>query len=346
MVPVNELQREFSAFINNMDVRLGAFVLADLPETFDKEDGTTVKFPKDFGPRSLPMLELFVLSQFSSPEEVIDPDNRRFAEGLIRYLGETYLRAIGGAWDHDKETGNGMPFIRPDTEEGPAKGEPIPILGIVLAAVDARTAEIFTAVLDKAKVNLGGNGEPRRICTGLSMGLLNAENSSEEEVEFLSRFIGTVEPGIAAWTQEQAEPSSWAFERESLARLGRQLRVRYDSRDEMMSEDETPFVAGAMRFIGETIRRIGFGQWRYGAQLEADDPRSGQPYIRFLIGDQNLDIVPWRLAQTSLEDSDSIASALDTIIEMREAEAAEAEASPSEVEASPSEVNPPEADQS
>lgn len=324
---MNELQREYYAFINNMDVRLGAFVLADLPETFDNEDGTTVKFPKDFGPKSLPMLEFFVLSRFSSPDEVIDPDNRRFVEGLIRYLGETYLRAIGGAWDHDEETGNGMPFIRPDTEEGPLKGEPIPVLAIILAAVDARTAEVFTAVLDKARENLGGDGSPKRNCTGLAMGMLTAENSDEEEVEFLSRFIGTVEPGIAAWTQEQADPSSWAYERESLARLGKQIKVRYDSREEMMSEEETPFVAGAMRFIGETIRRIGFGQWRYGANLEADDPRSRQPFIRFIIGDQNLDMVPWRLTQTALEDTDSIAAGLDTVISMREEEAANEEAS-------------------
>ncbi|TSI19681.1 hypothetical protein [Brevibacterium aurantiacum] len=319
---MNELQREYYAFINNMDVRLGAFVLADLPETFDKEDGETVPFPKDFGPKSLPMLEFFVLSRFSSPDEVIDPENRRFVEGLIRYLGETYLRAIGGAWDHDEETGNGMPFIRPDTEEGPLKGEPIPILAIILAAVDARTAEVFTAVLSKARENLGGDGAPKRSCTGLAMGMLTAENSSEEEVEFLSRFIGTVEPGIAAWTQEQADPSSWEFGREALVRLGKQLKARYDSRDEMMTEDETEFVAGAMRFIGETIRRIGFGQWRYGAHLEADDPRSRQPFIRFRVGDQNLDMVPWRLAQTALDDSNSIASGLDTIISMREEEAA------------------------
>lgn len=327
MVPVNELQREFSAFINNMDVRLGAFVLADLPETFEKEDGETVKFPKDFGPKSLPMLELFVLSKFPNTEEILKPENRRFFEGLIRYLGETYLRAIGGVWDHDESTGNGMPFIRPDNADGPAAGEPIPLVGIVLAAVDQRSAEVFTAVLDKARELLGGDGQPRRKCTGLSLGVLNAENSSEEEVEFLTRFIGTVEPGIAAWTQEQADPSSWGFDRESLARLGKQVAVRYDGPDDMIAEDETPFTAGAMRFIGETVRRIAFGQWRYGAELEADDPRSKQPFIRFVIGDQNLDLVPWRLIQAALENDDAIASALDAVIEMREQEAAEADES-------------------
>lgn len=321
---VNELQREYTAFINNMDVRLGAFVLADLPETFEKEDGTEVPFPKDFGAKSLPMLELFVLSRLASPDEALAVENRRFVEGLIRYLGETYLRAIGGAWDHDEENGNGMPFIRPDTEEGPAQGEPIPLVAIVLTAVDQRSAEVFSTVLDRAREKLGGTGEPKRQCTGLSLGMLNAENSSREEVDFLSRFTGTVEPGIAGWTQEQADPSSWTFDRDSLARLGRQLAARYDSRDEMMSEEETPFVGGAMRFIGETIRRIGLGQWRYGTNLEHDDPRSGQPFIRFVVGDQNLDLVPWRLAQTALEDSDSIASALDAVVEMRQQEAAEA----------------------
>ncbi|WP_210603372.1 hypothetical protein [Brevibacterium oceani] len=324
---MNELQREYSAFINNMDVRLGAFVLADLPETFEKEDGETVKFPKDFGAKSLPMLELFVLSKFPDTETILKAENRRFFEGLIRYLGETYLRAVGGVWDHDETTGNGMPFIRPDTADGPAAGEPIPLVAIALTAVDQRSAEVFTALLDKAREQLGGDGSPRRQCTGLSLGTLTAENSSTEEVEFLTRFIGTVEPGIAAWTQEQADPASWGFDRESLARLGKQVAVRYDSREDMMTEEETPFIAGAMRFIGETVRRIGFGQWRYGTDLERDDPRQKQPYIRFVIGDQNLDLVPWRLIQAALEDGNAIASALDAVIEMREQEATEAAAS-------------------
>lgn len=92
----------------------------------------------------------------------------------------------------------------------------------------------------------------------------------------------------------------------------------------MVSQEETPFVAGAMRFIGETVRRIGLGQWRYGTEFEDDDPRTRQPFIRFVIGDQNLDLVPWRLIQAALEDSEAIASALDAVIEMREKEAAEA----------------------
>ncbi|NNV10115.1 hypothetical protein ETC03_28665, partial [Geobacillus sp. MMMUD3] len=134
---------------------------------------------------------------------------------------------------------------------------------------DQRTGGIFTAVLDRAQQELGD--AERRTSTGLSIGMLTRQNSTEEEVEFLSRFIGTIEPGIAAWTKEQADPESWALDRDSLVRLGKQLAVRYDTRDEMMADDEVAFVAGAMRFIGETIRRIGLGQWRYGADLEADD---------------------------------------------------------------------------
>src|SRR5699024_11604171 len=111
VVGVNELQREFTAFINNMDVRLGAFILADLPETFEKEDGETVKFTKDFGPKSLPMLELFVLSKFSGTEAILEAVNKRFFEGLILYLGETYLRTIGRVWDRYETIVNSMPFL-------------------------------------------------------------------------------------------------------------------------------------------------------------------------------------------------------------------------------------------
>src|SRR5699024_1170817 len=89
-------------------------------------------------------------------------------------------------------------------------------------------------------------------------------------------------------------------------------------------QEETPFVAGAMRFIGETVRRIGLGRWRYGTEVEDDDPRSHQPFLRFVIGDQHLDLVPWRLIRAPLEDAEANASALDAVIEMREKEAAEA----------------------
>lgn len=308
-----------------MDVRLGAFVLADLPESVEEEDGTAAKFPKDFSPEALPMIEHFVLSRFSSTDEVVAEGNRRFVEGLLRYLGETYLRAIGGAWDHDESTGNGMPFIRPDSEEGPVRGEPIPLVAVILTAVDKRTGEIFTAALEQALRGFGPSGTPKRACTGMSIGMLTAENSSREEVDFLTRFIGTVEPGIAAWTNDQAEPASWSFDRDSLLRLGKQLAVRYDDPEEMMAEEEVPFVAGAMRFIGETIRRHGVGQWRYGANFEKDDPRSSQPYVRFIISDQNLDIIPWRLAQAALEDTEAIVVGYDTVIERRTEEAANSE---------------------
>ena len=164
---MNELQREFSAFINNMDVRLGAFVLADLPETFDKEDGDR-GVPEGLRAEVTADARTLRASKFPNTEEILKPEHRRFFEGLIRYLGETYLRAIGGAWDHDESTGNGMPFIRPDNADGPAAGEPIPLVGIVLAAADQRSAEVFTAVLEKARELLGGDGQPRRKCTGLA----------------------------------------------------------------------------------------------------------------------------------------------------------------------------------
>ena len=122
------------------------------------------------------------------------------------------------------------------------------------------------------------------------------------------------------------EESTISFDPDGVLSRGENscFAVGDDTRDEMMADDEVAFVAGAMRFIGETIRRIGLGQWRYGAGLEADDPRSKQPFIRFVIGDQNLDLVPWRLIQAALENDDAIASALDAVIEMREQEVAEA----------------------
>ena len=51
---------------------------------------------------------------------------------------------------------------------------------------------------------------------------------------------------------------------------------------------------------------------------------AASPMSASSVGDQNLDLVPWRLIQAALDDADAIASALEAVIEMRENEAAEA----------------------
>ena len=145
---------------------------------------------------------------------------------------------------------------------------------------------------------------------------LRAQSTRRRRKTFLPRLVGQASAVQVRKVALKREILAFEYEIGHPMPEREQVAVRYDSREDMMTEEETPFIAGAMRFIGETVRRIGFGQWRYGTDLERDDPRQKQPYIRFVIGDQNLDLVPWRLIQAALEDADAIASALQAVIEM------------------------------
>lgn len=310
---------EFRAFLSNMPVKLGSFVEAVLPRAITVgEDGEEREFRKDFSPASLPWVEAFALTRLPSPAAVAAAENQPFSEGLVRYVGETLLRTVGGTWDIDPDggTGHGMPFIRPDSPAGEAAGTPISLVGLLMTAVQERRGDTFVTALANALAEFGEQGTPNRSSTGIDLSA-GGERPSQAEQDHLDAFLGGVEPVIAAWIHEQGGGmEAWAYGRAALERLTADLRERYSDAEAMTGQDEQAYLAGAVRYVGEVIRRAGFGTWRFAAEVPADDPRSGQPFVRFAGGDadggaEGFDVVPWQLIRDALTDDDALVAAYD-----------------------------------
>lgn len=159
----------FTAFLDSMDDRLEVFVTHGLPETVavGEEERT---FVKDLSPASLPWIEAYAVSRLPSPALASAPANQRLAEDLMRYVGETFLRTLGGAWRHDPDgPDHGMPYIEvqpldaedpgdtEDAEAAPAASPEIApeagaavdvsVLGLLMTALQNRTGDVFVSAL-------------------------------------------------------------------------------------------------------------------------------------------------------------------------------------------------------
>lgn len=314
--PLSPQQTEFDAFLGNMPQRLGAFTSNELPESVRTDAGDR-PFLKDYSPASLPEVERFLLSRFASPEEVAQPGNQGFSEGLIRYLGETLMRATGGGWAYEPQTskGHGLPHIQADGEHGLLTGESVSLLGMILQAVRLRTGTVFLETLEHVRGSFAP-GRPTRSTSGLGVG---ARTRAEER--FLAAWNAALPSHTVAWISAQAEPDSWDFGRASLERLGRQLRARFEDGGELRAAREDAWVTGALCYVGQAMLRATSGRaiWAWGdpSRLEADDPRTAQPYTVIRPDSTGQDgpfVVPFALLRATLAGQDeALTRAWDTM---------------------------------
>lgn len=164
----------FTAFLSSMDERLSAFIAHGLPETVDV-GGEERTFVKDLSPASLPWIEAYAVSRLPTPALASAPANQRLSEDLMRYVGETFLRTLGGSWQHDPDgSDHGMPYVQvPDPGDGgsdaaasesaadtaadtPADADTAPearvtidvsVLGLLMTALQNRTGDVFVSTL-------------------------------------------------------------------------------------------------------------------------------------------------------------------------------------------------------
>ena len=154
----------FTAFLSSMDDRLNAFIAHGLPETVEvgEEERT---FVKDLSPASLPWIEAYAVSRLPSPALASAPANQRLAEDLMRYVGETFLRTLGGSWRHDPDgPDHGMPYIEVSSPGGSEDADAAPeaapgtapeagttvdvsVLGLLMTALQNRTGDVFVSAL-------------------------------------------------------------------------------------------------------------------------------------------------------------------------------------------------------
>jgi hypothetical protein len=129
-------QEDFEGWVEFMDETISQF-LHDLPdEVSDKLDYST---------ESLSALEEWLMNEYSSPADILQPSENWTIDRASRYVGETLRRSAGGVWDIELSGPSaafyGLPVIRKSGAwtECPAS--------LVTASLDRREGEYIRSVV-------------------------------------------------------------------------------------------------------------------------------------------------------------------------------------------------------
>jgi hypothetical protein len=131
-------QEQFEAWLAEMDNALRRF-LGRLPEE--------VRIKLDHSPASLDVLEAWMLDRYQDNKPLHEQPEVSNLDGLARYVGETYRKALGGHWeirlDDPTYVYYGLPQLTGFSEH-PTPASPHTL---VSAAVDRRTGKYLGTVL-------------------------------------------------------------------------------------------------------------------------------------------------------------------------------------------------------
>ncbi len=248
----------------------------------------------DFSRESLASLEAFLLTQYGSGDDFLSPDaHRTFIDGAVRYVGETFLRHCGGGWRYDTRPEapvSGRPFIEVDSDTP----TPVSPFHLMVKAMNRRTGTFLTGIFDfqhqNATTRAQREGRPpvRTAPDG------TVESESAPATADLAEFLDTMDTALAEWASEVAPPADrWDGTRDSFARLAKMVMDLIADVDRWEESENDPLVQGAIRYVGETLRRNAGGTWMY----QPGDKDAYNPYVgRFFVakgeGDDAISKVP------------------------------------------------------
>jgi len=129
---------DFESWLVDMDDALERFFDALPQEITDR---------LDFAPPSLDVLEKWILARFESTDQMLPASEAATVDGLARYIGETFRKAIGGRWgirlDDPKYVFYGLPEIVGYSDK-PTSLCPI---SLATASADRRSGKYLSGVL-------------------------------------------------------------------------------------------------------------------------------------------------------------------------------------------------------
>jgi hypothetical protein len=136
---MNQATREdFESWLVDMDDALERFLDA-LPGE--------VSARLDYSPASLDVLEKWILDRYESTNQMLPASEATTVDGLARYIGETFRKAIGGRWgirlDDPKYVFCGLPEIIGYSEK-PTSLCPI---SLATASADRRSSKYLSGIL-------------------------------------------------------------------------------------------------------------------------------------------------------------------------------------------------------
>lgn len=135
---VDKQHQDFQYWLADMDDAIERFLNSVPPD---------VASQLDFSPASLDLLEAWILKRYPSTQAMLPSSEGRLVDGLARYIGEVFRKAIGGRWelrlDDPQYVFHGKPQLAGFWE----KATPLCPLLLATATADRRTGHFLEAVL-------------------------------------------------------------------------------------------------------------------------------------------------------------------------------------------------------
>jgi len=137
-VTLDKEREDFEFWLVDMDGAIERF-LEEVPSAITRR--------LDFSPESLDALEAWILGRYPSAQTMLAPTESRVVDGLARYIGETFRKAIGGKWeirlDDPRYVFHGIPQLTGFSE----RPTPVAPISLATASADRRTGKFLSSVL-------------------------------------------------------------------------------------------------------------------------------------------------------------------------------------------------------
>lgn len=131
-------EEKFQYWLFNMDDALERF-LVTLPEE--------TRARLDYSPDSLDVLEAWLLTRYATLLQMRDPNEYEIIDGVARYIGETFRRALGGIWTIELSNPRDAYYGLPQLEDLPGNISPQCPVTLATASTDRRTGVYLSTVL-------------------------------------------------------------------------------------------------------------------------------------------------------------------------------------------------------
>ncbi|MEC3919288.1 hypothetical protein [Nocardia sp. CDC160] len=239
-------------------------------------------FRFDFSASSLTELEAVLLDGFDTWTAVandIDDNPQGFIVRAAGYLGETLMRAGGGAWIWDKLSAQPLASFDPAL-----RLSPIAPLVVLAQAADRGTGRVLTDSLEtvRAAVTQYQHQHPDWSPVKQATPALDPDPDFPPDLGTLTAWCHQRESRFQTWATEYTGGSAkYDFSVDSLDLLERLVKSRLSGFSDFERPENQEFIDGAIWYLGETIVRQGKAQWRYiEGERNEDSEWVGRPFLK------------------------------------------------------------------
>lgn len=197
----------------------------------------------------------------ADPEDLADPGERRFVDGVVAYLGETLMRLAGGAWIWP-ESVRYAPLVRPDAPLGLS---PVSPRALILTALASESGERFAAAYEVWESAVRRVRQTRPSWRPVKEP--TSADPPDPDSPRLTAWLAERARDFGHWVAAYAADDSWDFSAGSLPALEDLVRRVTPTAGALYDPSRRDFVEGATWYLGEVMRRGLGGRWNFEDRL-------------------------------------------------------------------------------